>query len=90
MATQSVENWLNNPIVKIIGTVFLFGVAAARFEYKQDENFERIIKKIDEHIITDGFEKQIQNNRMAQLEKKIDDLEYYLKPEGPEIKTKRR
>ncbi len=97
MASQDVTSWLNSPVVKIIGTVFLIGVASARFEHKQDENFEKIIKKIDEHIITDGYEKQIQNMRTAQLEKRldfeasrIDEIEYYIKPDGPEIKTKNR
>lgn len=96
MASQDVAaSWINSPIVKIIGTVFLFGAAAARLEYKQDKNFDRIIKKIDEHIITDSYEKQIQNIRVTQLEKsiefqasRIDEIEYFIKPDAPEIKRK--
>jgi hypothetical protein len=95
MASQenTIIGLVNSPIIKIVGTVFLFGLAAARLEYKQDQNFERIIKKIDEHIITDGYEKQIQNIRVSQLEKsvefqasRIDDIEEFIKPEEPKIK----
>lgn len=94
---NTILNLLTGTTAKLIGSAMLIGIAWGRVEQKYDQTENRILKKIDEHIIKDGFEKQIQEIRVSQLEKninfqasRIDDIEEYIKPESPEIKTYRK
>lgn len=97
MPVEKTPSWLNlERVGKLILYAFAFGVGWNRLEYKMDQHADKLLKKIDEHIITDGFEKQIHVLRMNQLEGQIsvlssrtDELEYFIKPDAPEIKKKK-
>lgn len=84
-------------VVTAVVYAFIIGGAWVRLEYKMNEASDKLLKKIDEHLITDGFEKQIEAIRITQLEKKVEfnasriaDLEEFIRPEEPKIKTYRK
>jgi len=90
--------WIN-VLSKGIAGAFLIGVAWNRLEYKLDQTSEKILKKIDEHILSDGFEKQIMNSRIDELNEKVKALQYkadryqpdeFVRPSEPRIETDKR
>ncbi len=94
---NTLVNLLTSTTAKLMGSAILIGIAWGRVEQRYDQTENRILKKIDEHIIKDGFEKEIQEIRVSQLAKelnfqssRIDDLEEFIKPESPEIKSYRK
>lgn len=99
MSTKPETLNLNSPYLKIIFYSFMIGGAWARLEYKSNELSRQILKKIDEHIIADGFEKQILGNKLTSLEKRISSLEYstgyqntteFIRPNDLRIEEKKR
>lgn len=66
---------------KLFGYAVLLGMAWARMEYKFDESTKAVIKKLDEHIISDGYEKQMLRSEISQLKKNYDDILNYAKSE---------
>lgn len=99
MSTKAELLNLNSPYIKLLATMFLIGGAWARLEYKMDESSAAILKKIDEHIISDKFEKQIMqteiNSLKADLTKAKEYVELYtqkefLRPSETEIQAKRK
>ncbi len=58
--------------------MFLIGGAWARLEYKMNESSERILKRIDEHIIADRFEKQIIEAKITRLVERLDNAQEYV------------
>ena len=90
--------WIN-VLTKGVAGAFLIGVAWNRLEYKLDQNSEKILKKIDEHILADGYEKQAMNKEISELNEKIRELEYkynsyspdeFVRPSEPRIETEKR
>lgn len=99
MSTKPETLNINSPYLKLIVPVFLIGGAWARLEYKMNETSERILKKIDEHIIADRFEKQIIDTRITEVNKRIDNAAEYvdantpkefLRPSETRMETKKR
>ncbi len=77
MSTKPETLNLNSPYMKLLASMFLIGGAWARLEYKMNESSERILKRIDEHIIADKFEKQILEAKIAQLSEKLEKATEY-------------
>ena len=95
---KSMADLINNSFIKLIGTAFLIGMAWARMETRYDQTEDRIIKKIDEHIIKDGYDKQILESKIADLKAMVTDLEYkidvagideFVKPDEPTVERKK-
>lgn len=90
---------LNSPYAKfaykLAIAAFLVGGAVYRYEQKMDEIGNRLIKKIDEHILADGFEKKELNAKIIMLEKQVANMQdeakdyfkhEFIKPEAPRLK----
>ncbi|MFA7287656.1 MAG: hypothetical protein WC055_02135 [Melioribacteraceae bacterium] len=103
MLIEKENNILENTYVKTIGKAviwaFFVGAAWQRLEYKIDETTEKVIKKIDEHIISDKFEKQMLSNELSQLRSMVEDVQdqvkqinpnAFVRPDEVRIQTKRR
>jgi len=99
MSTKAELLNLNSPHIKLLATMFLIGGAWARLEYKMDESSAAILKKIDEHIISDKFEKQIMQTEINSLKADLTKAKEYvephtqkefLRPSETEIQTKRK
>ncbi len=58
-------------VSKIVVVLISLGGAWLRFEHKIDEQSEKILKKIDEHILSDKFEKQILENKVVELTQRV-------------------
>lgn len=89
----------NNEVIKLISFVIVIASAWYRLEFKFDEAQKEIIKKIDEHIIRDGYEKDNMRSEIYELRKRISQIEdeakeylktEFVKPEEPRIKTNRQ
>lgn len=96
MPKETLTTLLNSPFAKFIGGAFLVGMAWARLEYKIDAFSTQLLKKIDEHIISDGFEKQLIqvqltaiSSRVTNLEDDFSDYKEAIKPDEPTIKPKK-
>ncbi len=76
---------INSPYTKLIGTAVVIGLAWGRMETRYSQTEDRIIKKIDEHILSDGFEKQAMNKEISELKHTIqtmqDEAKEYFKTE---------
>lgn len=96
-------DFLDNPYVKIgykvVIAAFILGGSIIRYEQKMDEIGNKLLKKIDEHIIADGYEKKELNSRITYLENQIANLQdeakdyfktEFIKPEPPSLVRKRR
>jgi lysyl-tRNA synthetase class I len=83
MSTKPETLNINSPYMKLLATMFLIGGAWARLEYKMNELSDRTLKKIDEHIISDRFEKQIIESKIASLERKLDNATEYIQDYSP-------
>jgi hypothetical protein len=64
-------------VSKIVVVLISIGGAWLRFEHKMDEQSERILKKIDEHILADKFEKQILESKVVELTQRVQRAEEY-------------
>ena len=64
-------------VYKIIVVLVAAGGAWLRFEHKMDEQSEKVLKKIDEHILSDKYEKQILESKIAILTKRLERAEEY-------------
>ena len=64
-------------VYKIIVVLVACGGAWLRFEHKMDEQSEKILKKIDEHILSDKFEKQILESKVVELTQRVRRAEEY-------------
>jgi hypothetical protein len=62
-------------VSKIVVVLISLGGAWLRFEHKIDEQSEKILKKIDEHILSDKFEKQILENKVVELTQRVQRVE---------------
>lgn len=78
---------------------FVIGGAWARLEYKSNELGEQILKKIDEHIIADGFEKKALEVKLTQLSERLDKAEElvmgavqkeFIRPSETKLESKKR
>lgn len=94
-----VIEFATSPLAKVIGTVFLAGMAWARFEYKVDQKFNSLIKTLEVHMAEDLLQKQRFNEQISELRGEINRMkeqaqEYirqeYLRPEEPRPQTERR
>lgn len=74
MPKDAITTAISSPFMKALGTAFIIGVAWNRLEYKMDEVGNKLVKKIDEHIISDGFEKKIIQTKMEEMSASIEDL----------------
>lgn len=96
MSTKPENLNLNSPYIKIIFGAFVIGGAWTRLEYKSNELTRQILKKIDEHIISDGFEKKMLDNRLVELSERISTLEYnannseFVRPNDLRLQNKKR
>lgn len=88
-----------SPLAKVIGTVFLAGVAWARFEYKVDEKFNSLIKNVEVHMAIDFEEKKRFNEQISELRNEVNKMKEqaedfvrneYVRPEEPRPQTERR
>jgi len=77
MSTKPETLNINSPYIKLMMYMFFIGGAWARLEYKMNESSERILKRIDEHIISDRFEKQIIEAKISQLVERIEKATEY-------------
>jgi len=69
----------NGEVIRLI-TVTVFAASLwFRLEYKSDEASEKILKKIDEHMLSDKFEKQIMSTEIAVIKEQIKDIQIELK-----------
>lgn len=98
-STDKLSSLLTSPVTKALGAAFLLGFSAHQFESKFDEFGDRVIKKIDEHIISDKFEKQMLQNELSQLRSMVEDVQdqvsqinpnAFVRPDEVRIQTKRR
>lgn len=64
-------------VYKIIIVLVACGGAWLRFEHKMDEQSEKVLKKIDEHILSDKYEKQILEGKIALLTQRLERAEEY-------------
>lgn len=64
-------------VYKIIVVLVACGGAWLRFEHKMDEQSEKVLKKIDEHILSDKYEKQILESKIAILIQRLERAEEY-------------
>ena len=64
-------------VSKIVIILISIGGAWLRFEHKMDEQSEKILKKIDEHILADNYEKQILESKIASLTQRLERAEEY-------------
>jgi len=64
-------------VSRIVIVLISIGGAWLRFEHKMDEQSEKILKKIDEHILADKFEKQILESKITILTKRLERAEEY-------------
>ena len=64
-------------VYKIIVVLVACGGAWLRFEHKMDEQSEKVLKKIDEHILSDKYEKQILESKIAILIQRLESAEEY-------------
>lgn len=99
MSTPKEVELINSPYAKLLGKVaigaFIVAGTIYKIDQKADDISNRIVKKIDEHIIADGYEKKELSARIAILEKQIavmqDEAKDYfknefIKPEAPRLK----
>jgi len=69
----------NGEVIRLI-TVTVFAASLwFRLEYKSDEASEKILKKIDEHMLSDKFEKQIMSTEITVIKEQIKDIQIELK-----------
>jgi len=89
----------NNEVIKLVGAVFLVASAWVRMEYKFNETTDELLKKIDSHILSDGYEKAAMNKEISELREQVKALETgaqefikneFIKPSEPEIQAKRK
>jgi len=64
-------------VSRIVIVLISIGGAWLRFEHKMDEQSEKILKKIDEHILADKYEKQILESKIAILIQRLERAEEY-------------
>ena len=64
-------------VYKIIVVLVACGGAWLRFEHQMDEQSEKVLKKIDEHILSDKYEKQILESKIAILIQRLERAEEY-------------
>ena len=94
------KRWFTNKQVTriIIGTVVAAGIWY-RMEYKYDQTEAKILKKIDEHILSDGYEKKELRTEISQLKSEITKMQYqaedfvrneYIRPDEVRPKEERR
>lgn len=85
MVTSKDKSEIISWLVKAVGAAFIVGGAWYRLEYKMDEASEKLLKRIDEHILADKFEKQILQSQITELSKTIanmqDEAKEYFKTE---------
>jgi len=98
-STDKLSSLLTSPLTKALGAAFLLGFSVHQFESKFDEFGDRVIKKIDEHIISDKFEKEALSKDITQLRSTVEDLQdqmsqikstAFVRPDEVRIQTKRR
>lgn len=101
-SNDKVSSILTSPVFKALGGAFLLGFAVHQFESKFDEFGDRVIKKIDEHILSDGFQKEALNKRIDELSEEVKDLkdlkykanryesDEFVRPDEPRIETDKR
>lgn len=77
--------------------VFLIGGAWARLEYKIDQSNLAVQVMFEKYVIQNEGEKKIQAIEVSQLRKamdfnsaRIEDIQEFLRPEDPKIKTIKR
>lgn len=89
---------ISSPIIKVVGTVFLMGVAWARLEYKVDQRFDELVTIIKVNAATDFEQKKSYDKEISELRAKIEKMEdkaqeyfktEYLRPEEPKLKRYR-
>lgn len=103
MSTQKEIELINSPYAKLLVKVAIGAFALAGIMYKIDQKMDemgnRLVKKIDEHILADGYEKKELNTRITFLENQIANIQYeakdyfkneFIKPDAPSIERKRR
>jgi len=82
--------------MKLIVGAFVIGGTWVRLEYKMDESFSKMLKRIDEHILADRYEKQILQTQISELNNKLSPTDEYvdaynpkkfIRPEDTERKT---
>lgn len=89
MGSSTKDNFLENPYVKFtykaVAAAFIIGGSWVKLETNIDKMSDRIVKKLDEHILSDGFEKKAMMDEISELKnwkKDIqDDIKEYLKSE---------
>ena len=64
-------------VYKIIVVLVACGGAWLRFEHKMDEQSEKVLKKIDEHILSAKYEKQILESKIAILIQRLERADEY-------------
>lgn len=99
MSTKPEALNVNSPYIKLIVYAFVIGGAWARLEYKMNESSGQILKKIDEHIIADGFEKRALQLTINQLSERLDKAEEvvlgniqkeFIRPSETRLESKKR
>lgn len=99
MSTKPESLNINSPYIKLILGAFVIGGAWARLEYKSNELGEQILKKIDEHIIADGYEKRALQLTINQLSQRLDKAEElvlgavqkeFIRPSETRLENKKR
>lgn len=97
--TKDLNSILTSPVTKALGAAFLLGFSVHQFESKFDEFGDRVIKKIDEHIISDKFEKEAMSKDISQLRIMVEDVQdqvrlispnAFVRPDEVRIQTKQR
>lgn len=89
----------NNEVIKLIGVVIVVASAWIRMEYKFNETTQELLKKMDAHILADGYEKAAIIKEVAELREQVNslqrDAEEYIKsefvrPSEPKLEARRR
>lgn len=89
----------NNEVIKLVGGVVIVASAWIRMEYKFNETTNEVLKKIDSHILADGFEKAAMGREISELREQVKELQTgaqefikheFLKPAEPEIQARRK
>ena len=93
---------INSPYAKfaykIVIAAFLVAGGVYRYEQKMDEIGNKLLKKIDEHILADSYEKKELNAKIQYLERQVANMQdeakdyfkhEFIKPEAPKLKDER-
>jgi len=100
MSTISEKKLLtNNEVIKLVGGVIVVASSWIRMEYKFNETTAELLKKVDNHILSAGYEKDAMAKEISELREQVKTLELsaqefikneFIKPSEPEIQGKRK